>query len=501
MQWYEEEKKSKQNSKISKLLIMGMAITIIIILILIVLMMYLLKDANKRVVNIDGVQNNQIFNLFEFNKKDDGTTEILIPIKDFAVALGYEAYNGSYNSASEDKNKCYVIVGKENKEDESAQSIKKEVANFELDSNKITKLDLTSDKSEYEYCQIDDKITQKDGVLYTTVEGIEKALNISFSYSAENEKITIYTLDWLVDYYSEAIEKGDYKGYKALDTESLTNEKAILSNMLVLISDSGKYGVLNTVDGKEILEPKYDGIKYMQSNSSFFVSTNKKIGIISAEGKTLINPEYDSLSLIDSKKEYYLAKKNNLYGVIDGNGKEIIYIENEQIGIDISNYATNEISSKYILLDKLIPVMQNKKWGFYDLKGNKVCDYQFDDMGCSIENGSNTYGLLVLPNYNYIVVQKGKKYSLINEEGTNVLPFVFDNMYIKVSSGEKNYYMTNNNKEYNIIKTLENMNLGERNSSNTIVEKNNTNTIDNSINQINNNTTSNNINDVKKNNI
>lgn len=145
--------------------------------------------------------------------------------------------------------------------------------------------------------------------------------------------------------------------------------------------------------------------------------------------------------------------------------------------------------------------MQNKKWGFYDLEGKKVSNYQYDDIGCMIKNENNVYGLLAISDYDYIVVQKDDKYSLMGIDGKNILPFVFDNMYIKVSSGEKNYYMTNNNKEYNIIKTLENMNLVKRNSSNTVVEKNSTNTIENSTNQINNTTTSNNINDVKKNNI
>lgn len=209
--------------------------------------------------------------------------------------------------------------------------------------------------------------------------------------------------------------------------------------------------------GDAILEAKYDGIKYEQSNSSFYVLTNQKTGMISTEGKTLIKPEYESLLLIDSKNRLYLAKKNNLYGVINETGKEIIYIENEKIGIDVSNFSYNGVKNGYILLDKLIPVMQNKKWAFYDLKGNMVSNgYIYDAIGCSAGNTSNVYGLLIVPDYDMIVVQKDKKYSLMTENGEeNILPFSFDSMYIKVSSGKEYYYMQYNGKNYDIVGTLE----------------------------------------------
>lgn len=232
MQWYEEEKKSKQNSKISRLLIMGMVITVIIILALIFLIMYLYSNANKKIAIVNGVQNNQIYNLLEINSQNDNT-EIMIPIKEFALALGYEAYNGSYKNVSEDKNKCYVIV-------------EEEVANFELESNIITKLDLTTEDSEYEYNQISDKVIQKNGILYTTIEGIEKGLNLSFIFNKQKQQVDIRTLDWLADYYEESIEQGVYKGYTSLDTESLKNKKAILDNMLVVVSDNEKYGVISS---------------------------------------------------------------------------------------------------------------------------------------------------------------------------------------------------------------------------------------------------------------
>lgn len=242
MQWYENEKQNQNDTKINKLLIVAMCITLAIIVIIIALIMYISKGSTRNIATVDGVQNNQIFKLLDFEKKEDGNTEIWVPIKEFASSLGYEAFNGLYNSATEDKNKCYVIVGKNDEND----SGNKEVANFELESDTIAKLDLSSSKSEYEYYQIEDKVIQKDGILYTTIEGIEKGLNLAINYDSNEEQITIYTLDWLVDYYEKAIEQGKYPGCKKLDTESLKNEKAILQNMLVIISENGKYGVINS---------------------------------------------------------------------------------------------------------------------------------------------------------------------------------------------------------------------------------------------------------------
>lgn len=456
MQLYEDNKK-EQGDKINKILKISIITTIVFIIVLTALLMFLSTQIkNTPIATIDGKSQNKIYDLIKIEQDQDGNQKVWISIKEIAPYLGYKAFNGSYNSATEDKNKCYIIT-ENNGEDNKSIS---EVANFELDSNIISKLDLTVQNAEYELCNIDEKVIQKDEKLYTTINGIEKAFNVVFDYNKDTEEIKIFTLPELVKYYKEKIEKGEYAGYKALDTESLTNQKAILDGFLIVTSDSGKYGALLATSKQAVLEAKYDGIKYMPLSSCFMVSTNKKIGIISKEGKTLITPQYQSLKLIDSKNNYYLAKKNNMYGIIDGNGKEIIYIENEQIGLDISDFEKNEIKNGYILLDKYIPVMKNKKWAFYDIKGNQVSDFKYDNIGCTSKTGNNIYGLLIIPDYNLMVVEKEKKYSVMDETGKdNILPFTFDQMYIKVENGTLKYCMEANSKEYNITKTLSNMGI------------------------------------------
>ena len=53
-------------------------------------------------------------------------------------------------------------------------------------------------------------------------------------------------------------------------------------------------------------------------------------------------------------------------------GNIVIHLEYDQIGIDNSKFSANNVTNKYLLYDKLIPVYQNRKWGLFDKTGNLV---------------------------------------------------------------------------------------------------------------------------------
>ena len=46
-----------------------------------------------------------------------------------------------------------------------------------------------------------------------------------------------------------------------------------------------------------------------------------------------------------------------------------------------SNFEKNEIKSKYILAQNLIPVRKDKLWGLFNLSGNQVTDFEYDSFG------------------------------------------------------------------------------------------------------------------------
>lgn len=420
-----QNKEEKKKKKSTKIVLAAIIFVIIIIISIVAYLVYL--QSTVMTLTIDGKANEKLKSLLVF--ESDGT--IYAPIKEIATYFGYESYNGEYSDKSEEPSKCYV------------QS-QNEIANFELGENKIYKLDLTEKNANYEYVYMKKPVKAINGVLYVSTEGLEKAFNISFEYNQEVNKVTIWTLPYLYQYYTSKVL--DY-GYAELNSE-FVNQKSILKNQLVVLKNKNKkqYGVID-VDGTVILEAKYDNITYLHNTGDFLVESDKKVGILSSSGETKVQIIYDSIELMDSDAGLYVAKKDNQYGVIDIKGNIKIYIENDEIGMDISKFSQNNIKSKYILADNLIPVRKDKYWGLYDKNGNQLVEYKYDSLGYIASNNKEALNLLVIPNYNVLVACKDRKYTLVNSSGSELFATVADDIYMTISGGEKHYYITVNDKK------------------------------------------------------
>ena len=451
-----EEKKKKRTAGI----ILGSIIVVILIIIAIVAYLGYLENKQLKVY-LDGQLNNKLLQILVVENGG-----VKAPIKEIASYFGYESYNGEYTEKSESQSKCYV-------QNES------EVANLALNSTEIYKLDLTSENENYECENIKTPVEARNGVLYTTQEGLEKAFNISFQYDQEKNRIHIYTLPYLVKTYTNAVL--DF-GYEEISPE-FANQKAILQDMMV-VKKAGqeKYGVVD-LDGNQILEPKYDKIEYMPVSGDFLVTNNNKVGIISKNGETKVQLMYDSIELMDQKLGLYLAKKDGKYGVLDKAGNIKIHIENDEIGVDISNFAQNNIKNKYILVDNLIPARKDKYWGLYDVNGKLVVDYKYDQIGYIASNNKNALNLLEIPDYNVFVACKDNKYTLVNASGQELFTTVADDIYMTISGGEKSYYISVNDNQIDAEKYLDDMGINTKNTS----TNSNTNTTQNSNNSAGNN--------------
>ena len=470
-----EEKKKKMATKI----ILGAIIVVVLVIVGIVSYLLYVQSTILR-VTLDGQQNEQLKQLLVF--EDDGT--IYVPIKEVASYLGYESFNGDYTDKSETQSKCYV------------QS-ENEVANFTLGSNTIYKLDLTQNNGDYEYVHIKNPVKAINGVLYTTTEGIQEAFNVSFNYDQEANRITIYTLPYLVQFYTPYAL--DY-GYAEI-SEVFANQKAILDGMLVVSNDRAM-GVIDT-DGKSLLEAKYDNITYLPSVGDFLVQTDRQVGVLSKTGQTKVDIIYNSITLMDSDAGLYVANRDNRYGVIDTNGVIKIYIENDQIGIDTSRFTQNNIKSKYLLADNLIPVKKGNYWGLFDTNGNQVVDFEYDSFGYIASNSRDAYSLLVIPDYNVIVAGRDDKYTLLNSSGEMLFGLVADDIYMTISGGEKHYYISVNDNIIDAEEYLESRGIRNQNSSsssNTSSNTNEANSNNTSNSAQNNNSGTNNEQDVEENN-
>ena len=470
-----EEKKKKMATKI----ILGAIIVVVLVIVGIVSYLLYVQSTTLK-LTLDGQANEKLKQLLVF--EDDGT--IYVPIKEVASYLGYESFNGEYSDKSESQSKCYV------------QS-ENEVANFTLGSNTIYKLDLTQNNSDYEYVHIKNPVKAINGVLYTTTEGIQEAFNVSFTYDQDTNRITIYTLPYLVQFYTPYAL--DY-GYAEI-SEVFANQKAILDGMLVVSNDKAM-GVIDT-DGKSLLEAKYDNITYLPSVGDFLVETDRQVGVLSKNGQTKVDIIYNSITLMDSDAGLYVASRDNRYGVIDTNGIIKIYIENDEIGIDTSRYTQNNIKSKYLLADNLIPVKKGDYWGLFDKNGNQVVDFEYDSFGYIASNSRDAYSLLVIPDYNVIVAGRDEKYTLLNSSGEMLFGLVADDIYMTISGGEKHYYISVNDNIIDAEEYLESRGIRNQNnssSSNTSNSSNTTNSNNVSNSAQNNNSGTNNEQNVEENN-
>lgn len=451
-----EEKKKKVATKI---ILVAIIAVVLVIVGIVSYLLYIQSTTLK--LTLDGQANEKLKQLLVF--EEDGT--IYVPIKDVASYLGYDSFNGEYSDKSESQSKCYVQSKEET-----------EIANFSLGSNVIYKLDLTKNNGDYEYAYIKEPVKAINGVLYTTTEGIEEGFNVSFTYDQDANRITIYTLPYLVQFYTPYAL--DY-GYTEI-SEVFANQKAILDGMLVVSNDKAM-GVIDT-DGKNLLEAKYDNITYLPSVGDFLVETNRQVGVLAKNGQTKVDIIYNSLTLMDSDAGLYVASREGKYGVIDTNGVIKIFIENDQVGVDTTRFSQNNLKSNYLLADNLIPVKKGDYWGLFDINGKQVVNFEYDSFGYIASNSRDAYSLLVIPDYNVIVAGRDDKYTLINSSGEMLFGLVADDIYMTISGGERHYYITVNDNLIDAEEYLQSRGIRKQNSSSSASNNSNITNSDNTVN-------------------
>ena len=429
MELYEEV----DNKKKSKLpMIIGISLIVLIILIIVIIGTIIYLKQSVMQITVNGQNKNEIEKLLYI--PEDDNTKLYIPIRAIAKYLNYNDFRGDYKIKSEDSTKCYV-------------KNENEIAMFTKDSDTLVK---TRGDSDYEYVKLEEKVLEKDGELYTTPSGIEKAFNTLFEYNANKKNINIYTMDYLNQMYASKLK---IDGETVKLSEEYSDQKAIFEGLIIVIKNNN-YGVIDAESGNPILEFKYEDIKYLPATSDFLVKSNNKYGVIGKDTSIKVRTVYDEIKIMDNQNGLYLVKQNNLYGVIDTKGKTIISPEYKQIGIDISKFTQNGIENQYVLLNKIIPVKNNQDlWGMFDIKGQLVKDFIFTGIGCSTSNLSkiaNAYPAVVIPSYQVIIVEKDKHYNIITTSGEELIPtYVLETIYLKTNTetGENTFYMAYNNNE------------------------------------------------------
>ena len=418
----------KNEEKKGKTIITIIIVTIIVLLLLSVGIIYMIYNIHKGMLklNIDEKSISK-FSSGRFQFEDD---EIYVSIRDFAELVGYKTFSG--NHTSEDPTMCYI----QNNNEE---------ASFTLNSKKIYKNILT--ETDNEYFDLNVPVKKINDKLYVTKEGMQIATNSYIDYDAENHQFTVYTLPKLVEVFTNKNNDSAVSGENA----DFSNQKALLYNMIV-VSSENKFGVRD-LDGSEIIGKKYASIKFIESSKEFIVTTeDKKMGILASDGTTKIQPTYDEIKQIDKDLKLYLVSNNNKYGVINQNGNVVVYQEYDNIGVDVTQFTSNNIKNQYLLFDNCIPVLRDKKWGIIDKTGKIILPIEYNEMGCiaGTETEKVNNNLLIIPEYEAIVVAKDKKYGIVDSTGKVLVNCILDSAYSVTTSGQDTYYMVQGETTVNI---------------------------------------------------
>lgn len=423
MNLIEEENLNKKN-KNTKTIMIIIIVLIIFLLIICGVLLYMISVSENSIMklNLDGKSTNFSSDMFIV---ENG--KLYIAIKDFGQLLGYTPYNGDYKNRrySENTSDCYI-------------SSTDEIASYSL--NSATMYKKVSDNEDYEYFDLEEPVKTQNGKLYVTAEGMEIGTNSIIDFNQQTNQITVYSLNYLIQLYS-----AQYPNAAIVDdTANFNNKKALRYGLVVVANEQDYFGVYS-VDGAEIIGTKYTDIKFKEDSQEFTVTTEEeKMGILSTDGTTKIEPNYTEIKQISTDLDYYLVSNNEKYGVINHNGNIIIHLEYAQIGVDGSKFNSNGLDNPYILFDNCIPVMQNNKWGMFDINGNQILPVEYDEIGCLIGTQANETGnnVLVIPQYEAIVVGKAGKYGIVNSLGEEYVQIALDSVYSQTVNGEEKYYMT-----------------------------------------------------------
>jgi len=188
--------------------------------------------------------------------------------------------------------------------------------------------------------------------------------------------------------------------------------KTILRNITSFFSK--KNTDRKTVDNKIVFTEgktknpveKYSNLEHFKvGDKEFFIAKeNEKYGIIDLAGKIILPFEYEYITRFNADEEVFLrVEKDEKFGVIDLNGKIILPIEYDEMGFfDVKGV---------VFLD----VQKNEKWGVVDLDGEIVLPFEYGYMSVFDVEGKI-----------FFKVEKDEKYGIIDLDGKVILPFEFE---------------------------------------------------------------------------
>lgn len=457
-----------QNSKNKKRnVILGLIVICIAVVVILFIMINVLKikDANTAKLYVNGEKVNLSRTLFI---SQDNVT--YVSAKELSAFAGYNYIQGEYKKYTQDENYCYLqseyevisIAVDSNKIkkyliNKSEEKQEKNASENKANQNTVPTFVVKSEDDAMEVFELSSNVISINGNIYVPIEKIEKIFNISMVVDGKTTRI----LNINALYRNAQIRATNLK-YQEI-SGFYENIRAIPDDMIVVKDSSDKYGVISYVDGKKILDMKYTDIQYIQNTGEFFVYTENSVGLLDKNGKTIITPtKYDSLSVFDEFNKLYLAEENGKFGVLDVKGNVVVPVAYDKIGLKsielFTDFELTESESPNLLESKYIVVLENGKFGLYDIEGNRLIKSIYNSFGflpTQDDKKADLSSVLVIPKdygvYGLVIEQNGL-YGIFDLELSDIIiPCSLSKIYSKTDSGELSYYMETEEEVFNVI--------------------------------------------------
>ncbi len=219
--------------------------------------------------------------------------------------------NVFYIKNSSGKNKYFII---KNDEVVYESSDYKRIRVENLNSN--IAIGIKEDAS-IDYINIIDKkvINNDESIKYTYSDGV--ILKEQYNFNAKKIMYTIYT---------PSKEFGTFSDLKPYDNK-------YVNGYLKIKTENDKYEFVNK-KGNVITKKEYEELSDFNKNGYAIVSNDNLYGVIDSKGKEIIDEKYDEIIFLNdnlfknvkkiSKNELFIFKENNKYGIINSDGKVVI---------------------------------------------------------------------------------------------------------------------------------------------------------------------------------
>lgn len=181
----------------------------------------------------------------------------------------------------------------------------------------------------------------------------------------------------------------DYQTKQKLELENIIAINEIKnSNYVIAITNEEKYKIIDVKNNKILLE-KFDYLEHFY-DEYFIASKNERFGIIDIEGKQLVKFKYENVIKISDNVVQCFFEKNNKMDLVIKN-KIVSSAENSDIKLydnyicvqsnkdrKYFNYNGDNINNIDILDVQLYASNQNGKWGFSNKNGEIIIKPEYD---------------------------------------------------------------------------------------------------------------------------